>query len=383
MMAGKSGRRRFAGSIAAVAATLLGAAGAQADTTINPNASPEAQALYGRIRSNTNTNHYFPGVHEEVQAQGGWVPKYANEMKSYSGYGPLIMELDLGPEDAIFVNNAWLNCPQTNINYAKKWAQAGGVVGLSWHESYPGTSHTWNNVVKAMDSATFHNMVWANRYSGNSVTDAMYTDWDWAIGYVTQLTSAHIPVIWRPFHEMNKGGFWWGNKSGADYIQLYKKMLAYFNSKGVNNLIWVWCPYMDDGQWGGNGAPYGGFYPGSASCDVVACDIYEGNKTLWGDLFPAAFYNDLGNATGWAKPLAIGETDHVPSEWLVRTGSGGTHDFEQGLGQKSWAYWVVWAYCLDQYAAWNRDGGYGNWWPLKSAMLSGYCAGKMSAIPAQ
>src|SRR5579859_4597591 len=50
---------------------LLMITSVHADSTINPNASPEAQTLYGKVRSNTNTNHYFPGVHEEVQNQGG------------------------------------------------------------------------------------------------------------------------------------------------------------------------------------------------------------------------------------------------------------------------------------------------------------------------
>ena len=30
--------------------------------------------------------------------------------------------------------------------------------------------------------------------------------------YLKQLRDAHVPVLWRPYHEMNGGWFWWCQK---------------------------------------------------------------------------------------------------------------------------------------------------------------------------
>jgi len=32
--------------------------------------------------------------------------------------------------------------------------------------------------------------------------------------YLKQLQAAHVPLLWRPYHEMNGNWFWWGNRVG-------------------------------------------------------------------------------------------------------------------------------------------------------------------------
>jgi mannan endo-1,4-beta-mannosidase len=39
---------------------------------------------------------------------------------------------------------------------------------------------------------------------------------DTVIPYLRQLQEAHVPVLWRPYHEMNGAWFWWGNHPGEN-----------------------------------------------------------------------------------------------------------------------------------------------------------------------
>ncbi len=57
-----------------------------------------------------------------------------------------------------------------------------------------------------------------------------------------KLYDANVPVLWRPFHEMNGIWFWWGNRPGEGGIkELWKIMYyRYTDHHRLNNLIWVW-----------------------------------------------------------------------------------------------------------------------------------------------
>jgi mannan endo-1,4-beta-mannosidase len=43
--------------------------------------------------------------------------------------------------------------------------------------------------------------------------------------FLKQLDYAEVPVLWRPYHEMNGGWFWWGQKKGeSGYKKLWQMM---------------------------------------------------------------------------------------------------------------------------------------------------------------
>ena len=96
-------------------------------------------------------------------------------------------------------------------------------------------------------------------------------------GYVTwyQLLDAQIallkaikgPVLYRPFVELNGNWFWWGNQNTAQFIAAWQQMHAYFASKGVTNVLWVYNVNADTGN-------YTQYYPGAAYVDVVSWDAY-------------------------------------------------------------------------------------------------------------
>jgi mannan endo-1,4-beta-mannosidase len=84
---------------------------------------------------------------------------------------------------------------------------------------------------------------------------------------LSELKEAGVVVLWRPFHEMNGGWFWWGAQNPEKFHAVWRHMFEYFSAtKGLNNLLWVYGP--NHGQ---NTAKY---YPGDAWVDLVGLDAY-------------------------------------------------------------------------------------------------------------
>lgn len=79
-----------------------------------------------------------------------------------------------------------------------------------------------------------------------------------------QLQNENIALIWRPFHEAAGGWFWWG-KDAESFKKLWIAMFNYFQTEGVNNLIWVWTTETNDDDW----------YPGDEYVDIIGRDLYN------------------------------------------------------------------------------------------------------------
>ncbi len=105
---------------------------------------------------------------------------------------------------------------------------------------------------------------------------------------------AGVPIIWRPFHEVDGAWFWWGPKVGETFldpelfIELWKYVYNYLTvERELDNLIWHYSPSTS--------ARCLDYYPGDEYCDIVGIDWYTGGM------------------------LEILE-DHMPYEMLMNTG---------------------------------------------------------------
>lgn len=97
--------------------------------------------------------------------------------------------------------------------------------------------------------------------------------------FFQQLKGPHgesIPVLFRPYHEMDGGWFWWGKNclTPDKFAELWQFTFNYLvNTKKVRNLLFVYSPSdrirTVDGE---NG--YLEFYPGDEYVDVLAHDNY-------------------------------------------------------------------------------------------------------------
>ena len=93
-----------------------------------------------------------------------------------------------------------------------------------------------------------------------------------------------IPVIFRPFHEMEGNWFWWGiphYATAEEYKQLWQFTVKYLRDDcDVHNVLYAFAP---DKQWQNRNA-YLTCYPGDDYVDILGFDSYENyskNNYLW------------------------------------------------------------------------------------------------------
>ncbi len=136
-----------------------------------------------------------------------------------------------------------------------------------------------------------------------------------------QLQDANVPVLWRPYHEMNGDWFWWGGRydgkytTAALYRQIFDRLVNYHK---LNNLIWIWSVDRPSQP----GREFAKYYPGTKYLDILAIDIY-------GSDFKQSYYDGL-LALSEGKPITLGEVGNPPNPEILEK-------------QPDWVYWVVWA----------------------------------------
>ena len=157
-------------------------------------------------------------------------------------------------------------------------------------------------------------------------------------GYLKLLQDNNIPVLFRPLHEASGGWFWWGSKTGADFVALWKYVFDYLTGAGIHNLLWVWTSCLDDADW----------YPGDEYVDFIAYDWY-----------PQSWEKDLYHTSGIAawnallsisntKMLALGECGPMP---------GVGECLEDGA---IWSWWMPW-YGEHMAEPYNSDADFRSW----------------------
>lgn len=257
-------------------------------------ASPEARALLaylGSISGNQTLagQHNFPGT----------LSQYSERAKEIAGRYPAVWGQDFGfaaeGKDAIRHRPAI-------IAEAKRQAAAGSIVTLMWHAVRPTDREPngWRESVQNhLTDAQWSELV----TPGSPLNQRWLAQVDVIAGYLGQLRDAHVPVLWRPLHELNGGWFWWGGRPGehgtaALWRLLFDRMV---NHHHLDNLLWVWSPNIP----GGSAQPFEGFYPGASYVDALALDVYRRD-------FPREPYEALVRLAD-GKPVGLGEVGKMPS----------------------------------------------------------------------
>ena len=145
---------------------------------------------------------------------------------------------------------------QSCIDY---WKQ-GGLVTVSAHLYNPANPKGGGLRDKGVDLNTL--------LAVNSETN---TRWMGELDLIAQglqeLKDAGVVVLWRPFHEMNGGWFWWGAKDPESFIKVWRHMFDYFTTaKKLDNLLWVYGP--------NHGTKTAAYYPGDRYADLIGLDAY-------------------------------------------------------------------------------------------------------------
>jgi mannan endo-1,4-beta-mannosidase len=166
---------------------------------------------------------------------------------------------------------------------------------VSFEQSIQGqiTSQDWQDLVTA----------------GTPINERWKSQVDVIAWHLKQLRDAGVPVLWRPYHEMNGGWFWWGKKRGDNgYKRLYRMLfdrLVRFH--GLDNLLWVYGA----NELNANVDPYEDYYPGDDVVDILATDVYRGG-------FARRDYDAL-LALARNKPIALGEVGEPPTTQILES----------------------------------------------------------------
>jgi mannan endo-1,4-beta-mannosidase len=304
--------------------TASGFLSVSAQEPVTPNASPEARALLKYIYS-ISGKQILAGQHNFPNS-GSRNTLFAAD---YIGKTPPVWSQDFGFA-ADGDKDSYLARPAI-VQEAIKQHKNGFIINLCWHAVPPTADEpvTFQPVRNADPAAPLASV--QGRLTDKQFRDiltpgsALYKQWakqvDEIAKFLKQLQDAKVPVIWRPYHEMNGDWFWWGGRTegkyntAALYRQIFDRMVKFHK---LNNLIWVWSVDRPSQP----GREFIKYYPGTKYLDILAIDIY-------GNDFNQSYYDGL-MALSEGKPVTLGEVGNPPSPEVLNK-------------QPNWVYWVVWA----------------------------------------
>lgn len=200
----------------------------------------------------------------------------------------------------------------------------GYIITLMWHACPPGLGDCCDGQkIWAMENRPSPQEWDELTTEGTPTNVAWKQQADTIAGYLNQLKDANVPVLWRPYHEMNGIWFWWCNQQGENgFKKLWVMMHDYYvNHHRLDNLIWVWNTNAPRNIPGDEAFPYAAFWPGHDYVDVLAADVYH-------DDWKPSHHDDLLTLAN-GKPIAIGECAPPPSLDVLAQ-------------QNRWAWFMPW-----------------------------------------
>lgn len=276
-----------------------------------PNASPEAVALYQYLLDNSG-KHTLSGQHS-VPLTGD--TRLATVEKSYGVY-PAVFSQDFG----FSAPGTWdgINYRQRIVDDSIRRHSEGFIINLMWHAVRPTDDEPQTFEQSVQGKLTDEQ--WREVLTpGTRLNERWKAHVDVIAFFLRQLRDARVPVLWRPYHEMNGKWFWWGGRPGPEnFTKLYRMLYDRLtNFHGLNNLIWVYGPNeVKNGV-----AEYADFFPGHDVVDALATDVYTENFNQYN-------YDTL-LALADGKPIALGETGPIPTVELLKS-------------QPRWSWFVAW-----------------------------------------
>lgn len=208
----------------------------------------------------------------------------------------------------VFVDGAEPNVMrQALVETIKEQHAKGHIITLMWHALFPNPAGDCGPYKSLWMPGGCSQEHWAELVTpGTELHTCWLAQVDTIAGYLSQLCEAGIPVLWRPYHEMNGVWFWWGNKPGPDgfsmlWKMLYERLTVYH---GLNNLLWVWNANAPRDTKDDEAFDYELFYPGTAFVDVLAADVYRKD-------YKQSHHDDLLQLAD-GKPIALGEVGELP-----------------------------------------------------------------------
>lgn len=266
-------------------------------------ASIETKLLYKRLGKIAQKGIAFG--HQDATAYGvGWKHEdMSNDLRSdimeVTGKFPAVHGFDIGHIELGKTHNLDTVSFALMKDHIQQLHRKGAITTMSWHVDNPvsggsswDTTSAVSAVLKGGEQREKYEL-WIKRLATffNSLKD--------------ENTKA-IPVIFRPYHEMNGSWFWWGagHTTPQEYKQLWRETQQLLIANNVHNLLYAYSPNTLNTE-----EDFDIYYPGDQYVDVLGVDIYNhsGNPA-----FTTSVKNNLEilkqKAAAGNKPYALSES---------------------------------------------------------------------------
>ncbi|HNP20934.1 MAG TPA: glycosyl hydrolase [Panacibacter sp.] len=282
---------------------------AQSNLPADKNADPKTIALYHNLQKLRQKGIMFG--HQDDLAYGvGW--QYENgrsDVKDVTGDYPAVYGWELGRIEIDQPQNLDGVPFDLMKKFIREGYERGGVITISWHLNNPLTGKSaWDPAPGTVASVL-----------PGAAKNELYKSWlDKVADFMLSLKDKNgdpIPVIFRPFHELNGSWFWWGkNHCPADELmQLYRFTETYLRDvKNVHNLLYAFNTDRFSSE-----AEYLERYPGDEYVDVIGFDIYQRGTDN------AKFIDETGKSLTTLEKIATGK-NKIPA--LTEFGYSGLPD---------------------------------------------------------
>ena len=217
--------------------------------------------------------------------------------------------------------------------YIKEGHSRGGIITLSWHFDNPLTGkNAWDITPKSLASAL----------PGGESHEKFKSWLDEGVKFILTLKDKNgkpIPILYRPYHELTGTWFWWckNNANPEEFKALWKFTTAYFQEKGIHNLIYVYntADFKTKEE-------FLEYYPGSNYVDVLSFDRYQYSDPTKDNSFVENCQNQFKIMDEVAKEqnkiMAFAETGYeaIPyDKWWTNT-------LMKAIGDYKISYVLVW-----------------------------------------
>ncbi|WKN44979.1 glycosyl hydrolase [Tunicatimonas pelagia] len=275
---------------------------------VNPKASKEAKQLLSLLYK-TRGERILSGQHNYPHE----LSVYSDSVVTITGKRPALWGSDFSYKPEAVPHR------QKIIDEVIRMHEQGHIITLMYHQVRPQDSEPngWkesiqNEVTKEewIDLLT----------SGTKIHQQWLEKIDTVAYFLKQLQDRQIPVLWRPYHEMNGEWFWWGGKESFAklWVMLYDR---YVHHHQLNNLLWVWNANAPTDST----MAYADYFPGSSYVDVLAADVYHND-------YRQSHHDELLELAE-GKPIALGECGTAPTPAILSQ-------------QPQWAWFMIWTHFL-------------------------------------
>ncbi len=229
------------------------------------NATVETQYLFHNLKNIKGKGFFFGQMDPFVTNRENQGQKFRSDMEDICGTLPALGSWEL--KDIALGHGMEAITEEVEYYYSRN-----GIISFCWHMLDPSGKSFYLEELKDKKTATLI-------LPGGSQHAWFLSQLDNISLFFHQLKGPHgeaIPVLFRPYHEMDGGWFWWGKNclTPDEFAELWQFTFNYLvNTRKVRNLLFVYSPSdrirSVDGE---NG--YLEFYPGDEYVDVLAHDNY-------------------------------------------------------------------------------------------------------------